>query len=243
MPQRILQAAVVTLFLAWALLSSTVRTLAAQSSHDELLVRIERGDQNAILEAGKTGDKSFIPVLESIAKPHYVDQIDTNTFRNMNPQQVKTLKNSSWHPVYDDPAAVNARMALAKLGVKECLDEIVIELTDPTNAPVAKTWGPSFSSKHVRLWVQMEAAKKLSYIKDRSTVKVFVSLLSGNENPEDYIEGGDVTFRSPSELAMETLPQIVDSPPRIDLPPDAETHDARVKIWQQWWEQNKDKYP
>jgi hypothetical protein len=22
-----------------------------------------------------------------------------------------------------------------------------------------------------------------------------------------------------------------------------EAHEARLKIWQQWWEQNKDKYP
>jgi hypothetical protein len=55
--------------------------------------------------------------------------------------------------------------------------------------------------------------------------------------------GGDVIFELPSDLAMRTLTQIVDNPPKIDLPSVNETHDDRLGIWQQWWQQNKDKYP
>ncbi len=230
-------------YVALACLLGGARAASAQTlTHDELLTGIQRGDRAAILEAGNTGDITLIPALKEMIKPRVIPPIDPEKLKGMSPRDVEIVKRDRERPV-PEPAKDAAKMALAKLGVKECLDEILTELTDPTNAPVAKTWGPSFSSKHVRLWVQMEAAKKLAYIKDRSTVKVFVSLLSGKENPEDYIEGDDVTFRPPSELAMETLPQIVDNPPRVNLPPDNETHDARVKIWQQWWEQNKDKYP
>jgi hypothetical protein len=42
---------------------------------------------------------------------------------------------------------------------------------------------------------------------------------------------------------MKTLAQIADNPPQINLPDVAEMFDARSKIWQQWWQQNKDKYP
>jgi hypothetical protein len=42
---------------------------------------------------------------------------------------------------------------------------------------------------------------------------------------------------------MKLLAQIVDNPPQINMPDTYDTHDARIKIWQQWWEKNKDKYP
>ncbi len=132
----------------------------------------------------------------------------------------------------DDPSSVSARTALAKLGVTLYLDEIVSEL-NLTNTTV---------SRQERLWRQGQAFKKLAYIKDRSTVRLLASFLYGKENPEDYAVG-HVIFDLPSEMAMQTLAQIVTNPPTTNLPGTSDTHDARVKTWQQWWEQNKDKYP
>jgi hypothetical protein len=138
-----------------------------------------------------------------------------------------------------------ARAALAKLGVRKYLDEILLEATGPTNHLVhgenAK-YPVSTPSKHDRLLVQMDAFKKLAYIKNRSTVKILAAFLYVVENPDDYHES-EVFFPLPSEKAMEILPTIVDNPPIINLPAISETHDARVKAWQQWWEKNKDKYP
>jgi len=225
------------------LLSALLTAAQAQvtpPAGSDLLSRVEHGDRTAILEAGKTGDTNFIPVLESIASPHYVDQIDTNTFRNMNPEQVKTLKNTFWHPVYDDPTAVNARMALAKLGVKEYLDEILLELTDPTSSPVCKEREGHPQYRCFPIDVRNAAFNKLGYVNNRSTVRAIASFLPITTEP---VTGTDVMYDSYSELAMRTLAGMVDNPPQINLPDVSETLDARSKIWQQWWEQNKDKYP
>ena len=138
-----------------------------------------------------------------------------------------------------------ARAALAKLGVKKYLDEILLEATGSTNHLVHgenEKYPVSTPSKHDRLLVQMDAFKKLAYIKNRSTVKTLAAFLYVVENPDDYHES-EVFFTPPSEEAMEILPTIVDNPPIINLPAISETHDARVKLWQQWWEKNKDKYP
>jgi hypothetical protein len=171
-------------------------------------------------EAADHGRKDLIPLLEEVANA----PIDAS-----------------------EPARVWARTALAKLGVKKCLDGIVTELTNNTvDAPGPNGTPPSAVVKHERRWAQMEALKKLAYIKDRSTVKVLASYLYAKENPDDYVDYGGkdiVVFEPPSEAAVRILPQIVDNPPAINLQGTNDTHDARVKIWQQWWEQNKDKYP
>jgi hypothetical protein len=177
--------------------------------------RVAGGDPSAFIEAADANRKDLIPSIEKFG---------------------------------GDSAA---QKSLAKLGVRKYLDEIVLEATDPTNTPAAKATMsqpgvPGFPPKHVGLWVQMQAFKKLAYIKDRSTVKVLASFLYANENTDDYIERGGfdaVVFDRPSEAAMRILLQIVDNPPKISIPDGSDTHDARVKIWQQWWEQNKAKYP
>jgi hypothetical protein len=138
----------------------------------------------------------------------------------------------------------NARKkALAKLGVKEYLDEILIELTNTSSTVVASGRGMNSSIDYARLSAQTEALKKLAYIKNRSTVKLIAAFLYGKENADDYIVKSDsesngywycmLIYERPSETAMKTLAQIVDNPPAGN----------DVKVWQQWWEQNKDKYP
>ncbi len=135
------------------------------------------------------------------------------------------------------------KKALAKLGVKEYLDGILVELTNTSSTAVASGRGMNPSVDYAKLSVQTEAFKKLAYIKNRSTVKVIAAFLYGKENPNDYIVKSDsesdgywycmVIYERPSEAAMKTLAQIVDNPPAS----------SDVKVWQQWWEQNKDKYP
>ena len=229
-----------SLLLLLALLITATQAQVTPSANSNLLSRVQHGDRDAILEAGKTGDKSFIPVLESIARPHYAVQIDTNTFRNMTPLQVEIFKNTIWHPVYDDPAAVNARMALAKLGVKEYLDEILLELTDPTSSPLCKEREGHPQYRCFPIDVRNAAFNKLGYIKNRSTVSAIAFFLPITSEP---VTGTDVIYDSYSEQAMRTLAGIVDSPPQVNLPDVSDTLEARSKIWQQWWAQNKDKYP
>jgi hypothetical protein len=93
------------------------------------------------------------------------------------------MKEQLWHPVYNDSTAAAARMALAKLGVKEYLDEIVLELTNPTNSPVFKEseGHPGFRYNPIRL--RNGAFDKLAYIKNRSTVRAIASFLSVTSEP------------------------------------------------------------
>ncbi|MGD1019875.1 MAG: hypothetical protein ABSA12_11230 [Verrucomicrobiia bacterium] len=209
------------------------------SRSESLVQRVARGDRDAILEAGNTGDKGFIPVLESTARPHYTG--GPESIKGLSPQQAEALSNSVWRTVYDDPVAVNARMALAKLGMKDYLDEILLELTDPASSPVCKEreGHPQYGCYPIDL--RNAAFHKLAYIKNRSTVRAIASFLSVTSEPDST--GSDVKYEPYAHLAMRTLAQIVDDPPQINLPDDSENFDARSKIWQQWWEQNKDKYP
>jgi hypothetical protein len=216
-------------------------TAAAQTNsfgQTDLLARIQQGDRDAILEAGNTGDKGLIPVLESMARPHYTG--GPESIKGLSPQQAEALSNSVWRPVYDNPVAVNARMALAKLGVKDYLDEILLELTDPLNSPVCKEreGHPQYGCYPIDL--RNAAFHKLAYVKNRSTVRAIASFLSVTNEP---MSNGDVRYDVYAVVAMKTLAQIADNPPQINLPDVAEMFDARSKIWQQWWQQNKDKYP
>jgi hypothetical protein len=213
---------------------------AAQPSHDELLTRVQHGDRNAIIQAGATGDTNFVSVLESIARPHFVAQVNSNSVRNMSPEQIETLRESMWRPMYDDPIAVDARVALAKLGIKDYLDEILTELTDPAHSPVCKERDghPQFRCDAIR--VRNRAFDKLAYIRSRSTVRPIASFLSVTSAPASE---GDIRYDSYANMAMRALTKIVNDPPQTGLPEDSATLDARSKIWQHWWKQNKDKYP
>jgi hypothetical protein len=232
----------IPIVLVSVLFITSTRASSEATTNSELLAKVQQGDANAILEAGKTGDRSFVAVLEAMARPHFTAHIDPERVKGIEPEIVERIKKSQAHPVYDEPVARNSRMALARLGVKEYLDEILLEATNPTNSPVYKEleeYPAYFAVRGEKLWVQMEAFKKIAYINDRSTVKVLGTLLK-KENPNDYIVGGDVIFHPPSQMAMETLAQLVDNPPTIPFP---SSYEDRLAAWQQWWDQNKDKYP
>jgi hypothetical protein len=144
-----------------------------------------------------------------------------------------------------DPSTEAAKMALAKLGVKKYLDETIAELTT-TNSVLfeahMKNGGCPFSSEEMRVQCAkmktLETAfKKLAYIRNPSTVKIVAQFLYSTES---FHTAPDVPTWTASGFAIFTLRQMVDNPPQT---PVEYTHDARVKAWQQWWEQNKDKYP
>jgi hypothetical protein len=137
-----------------------------------------------------------------------------------------------------DPSTEAAAMALAKLGVKKYLDEAIAELTATNSALFEahmKNGGCPFPSAERRkqcatMETQETAFKKLAYIRNPSTVKVVAQFLYSTEH---YQFAHDVPPWWPSSAAIFTLRQMVDNPPQSD--------DA--KVWQQWWELNKHKYP
>jgi hypothetical protein len=203
--------------------SSTTETPRKAETLDE---RVKRGEPNAFKEAADQGRRDLIPLIERFA--------------------------DSGNPA--DGSRIWTRAALAKLGVKQYLDETVTELTT-TNSALYRSYRasdafhgtPPREADRVAVYeTQQKAFEKLAYIKARSTVKLVVPFVYAEENPEDYIHSGGsdvVVDQPPSELAMWTLAQIVDNPPATSPLKTNLTHNARVEIWQQWWEQNKDKYP
>ena len=199
----------------------------------DLVERINKHDRDAILEAGRSGDKSLIPLLETMARPPDA-QISPEALNGMDSRQAERVKEAMRRPMYDEPSAVSARMALAKLGVKEYLDEIVSELTT-TNSYAYKTQlhYSSANPEHAKLMTQYYALKELLYVNNPSTVKYIASVLY---DPFDPNKGNtsDVIWPVPAHQAAVTMQQILGTGP-------SDTSD--IAAWQKWWEQNKDKYP
>ena len=131
---------------------------------------------------------------------------------------------------------------LAGLGLKRYVDEIVMELTtnNPSlyaayknGLPVAKSdaMATRFSDDPGVYDIQTKAFERLAFIPDRSTVKIIAAFLY---SPcEVRFMTKDLNQRPPPWFAIWALRWMVDNPPQSD----------DVKVWQQWWEQNKDKYP
>ena len=136
----------------------------------------------------------------------------------------------------------SGKLALAKLGVKSYLDEIVVGLTT-TNSPLLDAYknglpitlsdakATQFSDDPQIADIQGRALKKLAYVRNRSTVKIVAAFLYSPQ--ELTVIHEDLIQLPPSSYAISTLRQMVDNPPQSD----------DVKVWQQWWEKNKDKYP
>jgi hypothetical protein len=176
--------------------------------------RVQRGDGYAFREAADANRKDLIPALEKYAS---------------------------------DPTA---RKALAKLGVRKYLDEIISELTTTNSARYASNlknyleMGEPLENAQAlaEWWTRMSVFNDLAYIGDKSTVKVIASYLYVKEWKKPFA-GNDVGFDPPSFQAVVTLEKM-----NLENAPDARklaypSVENMVKAWQQWWEQNKDKYP
>ena len=134
------------------------------------------------------------------------------------------------------------KKSLAVLGLKRYVDEIVMELT--TNNPplfdayknglpvaMSDAMATQFSDDPGIRDIQTKAFERLAYIHDHSTVKIVAAFLYSPQQMRFLTD--DIRQQPPSWFAIWALRRMVDNPP----------HGENVKVWQQWWEQNKDKYP
>lgn len=224
------------MLVAWVLGNGPGKVQGAEPSQDELLARIQAGDSTAILEAGKSGDQSLIPTLEAFVqarrdavtetmtklKQALAETQNTDEERRRFLQPREALMSSEYEPVVE-----NARMALAKLGVHQYLEEILTELKTPTNSTLYRVCCGSEDGYRV----QAGALRKLAYVNNPSTIKDIAEFLQYTKRPNagrsDYIQPPLAKY------AAQTLRSMVKNPLPTDDP----------LVWQQWWEQNKDKYP
>ena len=213
-----------------------------ESRRQELIKRIRNGDRDAILETGRTGDSNLIGIVEESIRAQ-VSPLSNDLVRL---EQIN--RETGWTGGlamdvelayrYRDPRIQAAQMALAKLGVRKYLDEIIYELVG-TNSPafrveqrgsagMARTAVPDYRSRS-------KALEKLAYIGDPATVKFIGPCLYETSNPYPRPpEATDaVIARSLASYAAEALGKIVTNGPAI----------GSIEAWQQWWEQNKQKYP
>jgi hypothetical protein len=211
------------------------------SSKEALVARIKNAEPAAMVEAGNSGDKSFISFLEAQTSTHYGPAISPKVYDQLSPRQKKEVD-------FPLPAKSSeaAKMALAKLGVKKYLDEAVAELTT-TNSALFQAYkvrhlnGASSEESAVeraKYDAQEQAFEKLAYINDPSAIKFIGPFLYDTRTAP--FRGTDFFLATPAQLAVLTLRKMIQP-----LPSDANgTLDADdIRAWQQWWEQNKDKYP
>jgi len=196
--------------------ASTSEAQAPQKP-ETLEQRVARGEPDAVMEAADKGRRDLIPAIEKYA--------DIGS-----PMEAPRI----W-----------TRAALAKLGVKKYLDETVTELTT-TNSELFAFYMRNgicpYPSQERRVACATErtqetAFKKLAYIRDPSTVKVVAAFLYSSES---FHFAHDVPPWTASGFAILTLRQMVDNPPQT---PVEFTREQDIHAWQQWWQQNKDKYP
>ena len=153
-------------------------------SAKELAQKIKTGDYESIREMGNSGDDTIIPYLKTL-----------------------TSKESKW--IVND----NAQMALAKLGEKEYLNQILAEVDAES---------PD---------VQDKAMKKLSYIGGKTAFKKFYELLDDTTTRQS--ESPCIIFFTRSTTAMFFLSRMVVNPPTTKVGAEY------IKTWREWFEQNK----
>lgn len=134
------------------------------------------------------------------------------------------------------------KKSLAGLGLKRYVDEIVMELTT-NNPPLFSAYknglpvamsdaaATQFSDEPGIYEIQTRAFERVVYIPDQSTVRIVAAFLYSQQGMRFLAD--DVRHPPPSWVAIWALRLMVDNPPQSE----------NVKVWQRWWEKNKDKYP
>jgi hypothetical protein len=216
-----------TASIAFVICSVAFANAISEPDRIKLLQRIQEGNPAAMLEAGQGGDVTMIPALEEFlqARSNAVEETMSRlakAYGNEEERRRFMLPREAIMTSEYDIAAQNARTALARLHVKKYLDEILTELIDPTNSTVFRVWGGNGFS------VQAGALKKLAYVKDPSTVKFAAKFLNETERQQSDAPRPPLAW-----YAICTLRSLVDNPPA--------TND--FKVWQEWWGQNRDRYP
>ena len=125
-------------------------------------------------------------------------------------------------------AAANAQMALARLGEKREMDEILAE---------SKSDDPE---------VTLASVKKHGYVRSKAAVQALVLQLDDTKlkrksqrGPDGKIRTGHVIFGAPAFEAAKELADIAPDGPQTSK--DNPTEDD-VKRWKEWWKTNKQKY-
>jgi hypothetical protein len=203
------------------------------SQKQSLIERIEQEDRHAIYEAGRTADSSFIPVLEEYIRSR-VNALSNKLAileRHDQEQHMPTgdfMKDELGY-LSGRPDLRAARAALVKLGKSKYLDEIMSELQGKSLVGNRQLSGDD------RYRAQSEALRNLAYINDVSTVRNIGPFLYNTADPYPPTPSGIDRMVAPSlaACAVAALREMAPNGPASN----------DIKAWQQWWEQNKDKYP
>ena len=125
----------------------------------------------------------------------------------------------------------------AKGGDSQILNEIVTELVSPRESAAFTAQINHVAEQELEVAVRSKAFERLAYIGNRSTARQVASFLTDATHPLQ--RPTDIRYASYAEVAANTLSQIVSNPPSTT---NFSAQD-KIRAWQQWWEQNKDKYP
>ncbi len=200
-------------FLFLAVFVGNTSAQTEESSTEILKSKVQTGDYLAIEKAGDSNDFTLIPYLKQLAS------------------NVKARSNSN-------SSAFQAHIALAKLGDKEAIREILAEVDAVDNPDT-----------------QDNAMKKLASVGNNEAFQKFHQLLddsSARENPQckidienfkkNHPEGGncslccDVIFFPRNTTAMFFLKKMVDNPPTMKGVAGTE---RAITIWKEWFAKNK----
>jgi hypothetical protein len=125
----------------------------------------------------------------------------------------------------------------AKNGDRRVLDEIVTELVSPRDSVAFTAQTNHLAEQELEVAVRSKAFTRLAYIANRSTVREIASFLADTTHPPQ--KPTDLRYVSYAEMAADALTQMVtNAPPTTNF-----SAQDKIRAWQRWWEQNKDKYP
>ncbi len=125
----------------------------------------------------------------------------------------------------------------AKSGDRRILDEIVTELLSPKESAAFTAQTNHLAEQELEVSVRSKAFARLAYIANRSTVREIASFLTDTTHPPQ--KPTDVRYVSYAEMAADALSQMVtNAPPTTNF-----SAQDKIRVWQQWWQRNKDKYP
>ena len=177
----------------------------AQSRHDiQLTEAIQQGNTGAISEAGRSGNRFFVPFL----KRELTDR--THEF-----------------------ARSDARLALAKLGEKEELQEQWCRSISESTS-TSGVYPPIESFGYIGGWYSFQALQKLLAPEGE------IHWNRAIDKYEAKHPGNDVQFLRPSYFALETLSKMVPDPP-VKFSPEVELNpNPQAKIWEDWIAAHKD---
>lgn len=165
------------------------------------------------------------PVEESVDPKQVLEIGDKRDTKKI--QYLKRLK--ARKEKHKNSPASNAQMALAKMGEKKEMDEIVAE---------AKSAEPD---------VQSEAIEKLRYVGNKPAVRELRSLLSSSaknrrkewKGADGKVQRGHVIFEAPRHQAVRALQGLFPDGPKQK---EKFITDDDVTAWKEWLNKNREKY-